>query len=434
MSAKRQFEVKALTRVEGEGRLYVRVDGDRVEHVELNIYEPPRFFESFLRGREIREVPDITARICGICPVAYQMTACHALEKALGLVMTPEIRTLRRLLYCGEWIESHALHMHLLHAPDFLGYESGISMAADHREVVERGLRMKKIGNDLLAILGGRAIHPINITVGGFYRSPRRSELKKLLPELEWGLQAAIDTLKLVAGFDFPAFEQAYDCVSLHHECEYPLNEGRVVSTSGLDIAVEDYESYFEERHLPQSTALHSVLLPEAKPYLVGPLSRVNLCLEQLLPTARREAEACGIVWPSRNNFHSIVARGVELIEAFEEAVQIVSLYNAEPGVSRIEFAPRAAEACHATEAPRGLIYHRYRIDDDGLIAEAKIVPPTSQNQGQIEDDLREFVPSVLQYEDAEATRRCEQMIRNYDPCISCATHFLTLQIDRQGE
>lgn len=434
MADKRQFEVKALSRVEGEGRLYVRVDGDKVEHVELNIYEPPRFFESFLRGREIREVPDITARICGICPVAYQMTACHALEKALGLTMTPEIRLLRRLLYCGEWIESHALHMHLLHAPDFLGYESGITMAVDHREVVERGLRIKKIGNDLLAILGGRAIHPINVTVGGFYRAPRRSELKALLPELEWGLAAAVETLRLVASFDFPPFDQPYDFVSLRHDSEYPLNEGRIVSSSGLDIAVDEYESHFEELHLPQSTALHSVMLPDAKPYLVGPLSRVNLCLEHLLPTARHEAESCGIVWPSHNNFHSIVARGVELIAAFEEAVEIVSQYHAEPAVSRIEYTPQAGEGCHATEAPRGLIYHRYRIGDDGLIAEAKIVPPTSQNQGQIEDDLRQFVPSVLQYDDAEATRRCEHLIRNYDPCISCATHFLTLTIDRQGE
>jgi len=264
--------------------LYVRVAGNTVEHVELNIYEPPRFFERFLRGREITEIPDITARICGICPVAYQMTACHALEKVLGLTMTPEIRLLRRLLYCGEWIESHALHMHLLHAPDFLGYESGITMAADHREVVERGLRMKKIGNQLLTILGGRAIHPINVTVGGFYRAPRRSELNQLLPELEWGLAAAVETIRLVAGFDFPAFEQPYEFVSLHHDSEYPLNEGRIVSSSGLDIEVAEYESHFEERHLPQSTALHSVMLPEAKPYLVGALARVNLCLEQLPP------------------------------------------------------------------------------------------------------------------------------------------------------
>ena len=431
MPANRTFEVKALSRVEGEGALYVKLNGDEVEHVELNIYEPPRFFESFLRGRAIHEVPDITARICGICPVAYQMSSCHALEKALGITITPEIRTLRRLLYCAEWIESHALHIFLLHAPDFLGYESGISMATDHREVVEKGLRMKKIGNDLLGILGGRAIHPINLTVGGFYRAPSREALKRLLPDLEWGLQAAVETLELVSTFDFPELEIDYECVSLKHSNEFPMNEGRIVSTSGLDISVEEYERHFEERHMPQSTALHSVMLPEVKSYLVGPLARVNLCFDQLAPIAKQSAEKCGVAWPSRNNFQSIVARAVELIDAYEEAVAIVKDYNTEPAESRVLFNPKPGVGCHATEAPRGLIYHRYRIGDDGLIAEAKIVPPTSQNQGQIENDLRAYVPRIAGFDDAVATQKCEHMIRNYDPCISCSTHFLDLRIER---
>lgn len=430
MPANRTFEVKALSRVEGEGALYVKLNGNQVERVELNIYEPPRFFEGFLRGREIREVPDITARICGICPVAYQMSACHALEKAMKVEVTPLIRRLRRLLYCAEWIESHALHIHLLHAPDFLGYESGITMAADHREAVEQGLRLKKIGNDLLDVLGGRAIHPINVTVGGFYRLPPRNELRNLIPELKWGLQASINVLKLVSTFDFPDLEIDYDCVSLQHPSEYPLNDGHVVASGGLEIPVSEYEQHFSERHMPQSTSLHSVRLPEETSYLVGPLARINNCFEQLTPIARTEAEQCGIEWPSRNNFHSIVARAVEMIFAFEEALTILQEDFDPNEPSRVEFEPKAGAGCHATEAPRGLIYHRYRVGDDGLIAEAKIVPPTSQNQGQIEADLRQYVPSVVGYNDAEATRRCEHMIRNYDPCISCATHFLKLTVD----
>jgi coenzyme F420-reducing hydrogenase alpha subunit len=430
MPANRTFEVKALSRVEGEGRLYVKLRGNEVEHVELNIYEPPRFFESFLVGREVREVPDIVARICGICPVAYQMSACHALEKALGIEVSAETRALRRLLYCGEWIESHALHMYLLHAPDFLGYESGISMAADHKDVVERGLRMKKIGNRLVDIVGGRAIHPINIAVGGFYRTPRPRELRALLPDLEWGLAAAVETVAFVADFEFPDFETDYDCVSLKDGVEYPMNHGRVVSSTGLDIPVEQYESHFAERHLPQSTALHSVRLPAESAYVVGPLARWNNCFDQLSPTAKRIAESCGIEWPTQNNFKSIVARAIEVIDAFDEAVQIIGAYHAEPVQSRVPFQPRAGAACHATEAPRGLLYHRYRIGDDGLIAEAKIVPPTAQNQGQIENDLRRYVPRIASLDDASATRKCEHLIRNYDPCISCATHFLKLTID----
>jgi sulfhydrogenase subunit alpha len=433
MTNRRTFEVKALTRVEGEGRLYVRLNGDVVEHVELNIYEPPRFFESFLRGREPREVPDIVARICGICPVAYQMTACHALEKALGITVTPEIRALRRLLYCGEWIESHALHVHLLHAPDFLGYESGITMAADHRAAVERGLRLKKIGNRLMEILGGRAIHPINVAVGGFHRAPSKDELKALLPDLEWGLGASIEARRWAADFDFPDFPTPGPDVSLRHPDEYPMNDGRVVVSNGLDIAAEEYERHFEERQTPHSTALHSVLLPDAVNYLVGPLARVNNCLDSLPVIARREADRCGIAWPARNTFHSIVARMIEVVAAFETAVEIVKQYQAEPTVSCVAWQPRAGEGCHATEAPRGLIYHRYRVGEDGLIAEAKIVPPTSQNQGRIESDLRAFVPRVAHLDDAAATRQCEHLVRNFDPCISCATHFLTVTIDRNA-
>ncbi len=432
MPANRTFEVKALSRVEGEGALYVRLEGNRVEHVELNIYEPPRFFEAFLRGRAVAEVPDITARICGICPVAYQMTAAHALEKALGIRVSPEIRKLRRLLYCAEWIESHALHIYLLHAPDFLGVESGITLAATHRDLVEKGLRLKKIGNHLLEILGGRAIHPINATVGGFYRAPAPAQLKAVIPDLEWGLQASIDTLRLVSTFDFPKLEQDYIQVCLKHPTEFPMNEGKVVSSTGLDVPVEEYEQHFEERHVRHSNALHSVILPEGRSYLVGPLARVNLCFDQLTPHARREAEACKVEWPCRNNFKSIVARAIEMIDAYEEALAIVKDYQAEPAPSRVAFTPGAGQGCHATEAPRGLIYHRYRVGEDGLIAEAKLVPPTAQNQAQIEADLLAYLPEVLGEDDSTATRRCEHLIRNYDPCISCATHFLHLKVERQ--
>lgn len=431
MPANRKFEVKAISRVEGEGALYVQLDGDEITRVELNIYEPPRFFESFLRGREIREVPDITARICGICPVAYQMTSCQALESALGLTIPQPIQHLRRLLYCGEWIESHSLHIYLLHAPDFLGYESGVSMARDHRDIVERGLRMKRIGNEILEVLGGRAIHPINVAVGGFHRSPSVASLKALLPELQWGLQAAIDTLHWVAAFDCPDLQVDYESVALRHPQEYPMNTGQIATTSLGEFAVNEYESHFQERHVAHSNALHSVMLPQEREYLVGPLARWNLCFEQLPPLTKAEAERARIPWPCRNNFQSIAIRAVEVIAAFEEAIRIVTGYATVPTPSRIDFRPVAGEGFHATEAPRGLIYHRYRIGDDGLIAEAKIVPPTSQNQGQIESDLRRLIPQVLSHDDQEATRVCEHMIRNYDPCISCATHFLRLEINR---
>ncbi len=425
MSVSRKLTVKSLTRVEGEGALRVKVVDGRVEIAEFNIYEPPRFFERLLRGRAIHEVPDIVARICGICPVAYQLTACQALEKAIGIAVTPEIRLLRRLLYCGEWIQSHALHVHLLHAPDFLGYESGFTMAADHPRLLERGLRLKEIGGRIIEVIGGRTVHPVNVTVGGFYKAPSAAAIRGLVGDLEWGLAAAIELVGEVSQFDFPAFERACELVSLVHEFEYPMNEGRVASSAGLDIPVEAFAEHFEERQVPHSTALHSVRLPAATPYLTGPVARLSLCRETLPEQARRALDAS---WGDRsldNPFASIVARGVEIAAAFEEAIAIARSATADLARPRVEFQPRAGAGSHATEAPRGLLYHRYRLGDDGLVAEATIIPPTSQNQAQIERDLVAMLPGVLSLDDAAATLACERLIRSYDPCISCATHFL---------
>ncbi len=426
----RTIRVEALTRVEGEGGLYVRLRGRNVEEVRLEIYEPPRLFEALLRGRALEDVADIVARICGICPVAYQMSAVHALEKALGIAVPTEIRTLRRLLYCGEWIESHALHVHLLHAPDFLGYDSGLSLARDHRQEVQRGLRLKKHGNALLEVLGGRAIHPINVAVGGFYRLPRREELAALVPDFEWGLAAAVATTRWVAGFDFPQFSRDYDLVSLSHPDEYPMNEGYIASSDGLHLDVADFEREFHEQQVPHSTALHAVRTGTNRPYLVGPLSRVGLNLERLSPTARTLVDQLSIDWPCGNPYQSIVARGLELVHAFEVALSILRDYRP-PKTARVAFLPQAGTGHAATEAPRGLLYHRYEIDDAGLVVSAKIVPPTSQNQRQIEDDLRVLVPVVEAADDQRLAEQCERLVRSYDPCISCSTHFLKLKVDR---
>ncbi len=382
MNEQRRIRIAALTRVEGEGGLYVRLKGDRIDEVKLTIYEPPRLFEAFLRGRPLEDVPDITARICGICPVAYQMSSTHALEAALGVSITPEIRTLRRLLYCGEWIESHCLHIHLLHAPDFFGADSGIELARRFPDEVTRGLWLKKLGNELLEVLGGRAIHPINVAVGGFYRAPRRDAVLRLLPEFERGLEAAVEMTRWVASFDFPDYARPYEMVALQHPDEYPMNEGVVASTGGLRVPVDEYERHFEEFQVEHSTALHSGRGPEHAAYHVGPLARVNLNRETLSPTARRLADEVALEHPCHNPFRSIVARALEVVHAFEEAIGIMRDYRPF-APSRVGFEPCDGEGCAATEAPRGLLYHRYGIDRDGHVTFAKIVPPTSQNQRQ---------------------------------------------------
>ncbi len=423
---RRTIKVDYLARVEGEGALQLIFEGDRLDDVSLKIFEPPRFFEAFLRGREYTEAPDITARICGICPVAYQMSAVHAMERALGVQTSPGVRTLRRLLYCGEWIESHALHVFMLHAPDFLGYDGAVEMAKDHRDVVELALAVKKAGNDIVNAVGGREVHPINVRVGGFYRAPARSELDQLLPALRGALDHMRTAMDFVSGLDFPDFDGDYTFVSLSHPDEYPFNDGRIVSSGGLNIAVEDYENHFEERHIEYSNALHSIMRGGGS-YLVGPMARFNLCYESLRDTAKEAAESAGLRVPERNPFKSILVRCVELIQALDEAISIIESYSP-PAAAYADVEIRPGVGWAATEAPRGLLYHRYELDEKGLISEARIVPPTSQNQGMIEDDLREFVPSRLHMPDDELTWQCEQMVRNYDPCISCATHFLKLE------
>ena len=426
------IKVDYLARVEGEGSLIVKIQGRRLSDVKLKIFEPPRFFEAFLRGRKFSEVPDITARICGICPVAYQMSACHAIEDAFGVKVEGPLRELRRLLYCGEWIESHALHVYMLHAPDFLGYEDAISIAKDHPEVVQRGLRIKKTGNEIVNVLGGREIHPINVRVGGFYRIPRKQELAAIIENLKWARDAAVETVRWVSGFTFPGFERDYEFVALRHPEEYPFNEGRLVSNKGLDIDIREYEQHFVEEHVQHSNALHS-RLKERGPYFVGPLARYNLNFDRLSPLAQETARDSGLGSVCRNPFQSIIVRGVELVYACDEALRILENFEM-PDKPAVEIEPRVGTGYGCTEAPRGILYHRYRIDDRGLVLDAKIVPPTSQNQKTIENDLWQFVQANMDSPKDALQRQCEQAIRNYDPCISCATHFLKLEIERDEE
>lgn len=421
----RTIKVDYLARVEGEGSLYVNVENGKVEDVRLSIFEPPRFFEAMLKGRHFTEAPDITARICGICPVAYQMSAVHAFEKAADITLDKQMRALRRLLYCGEWIASHTLHIYMLHAPDFLGFDDAVAMARDHGDIVRRGLRLKKAGNDIMDLLGGRAIHPINVRVGGFYAIPKKKDLKKLTEELSWARDAALETLQWTAKFDYPDVSYHYEFVSLRHNEEYPLNEGRLVSSSGFDAPIEVYETHFKEIHKAHSTALYSEFKDHGT-YFVGPMARYNQNADLLSDSIQDAAKQAGLSGTCSNPFQSIIVRAIEVLFACEEALAIIKDYE-EPDQPFIEVDVRDKTAIAATEAPRGLLYHRYEVDGEGKISLARIVPPTSQNQAIIEEDLARVAQASLELPDPEFTTRCEQTVRNYDPCISCAAHFLTI-------
>ncbi len=400
-----------------------------MEEVELQIYEPPRFFEAFLRGRHASEAPDLTARICGICPVAYQMSACAAVEDALGVSVSPAIADLRRLLYCGEWLQSHALHVHMLHAPDFLGCQDAVELARIERAAFERGLSLKKLGNRIMEVVGGRAVHPVNVKVGGFYGSPGRAEVAALTGPLADALDAAVAVVRWVAGFDFPDVEAGYRFVALRQPGRYPMESGRVVSSDGLDTTAAGFADLVVEEHVARSTALHA-RLDDGLPYLTGPMARYALNASELPQPAAAAARDAGLGPVCANPFRSIVVRAVEMVVACHEALALAERYE-RPDPPSAAVPEGGGSGAGATEAPRGLLFHTYDIDPDGTINRARIVPPTSQNQIVIESDVRRAVEASLDLGDDELTWRSEQAVRNHDPCISCATHFLDVTVHR---
>jgi len=429
--SQKHISVDYLARVEGEGAIDITVSDGRVSESRFAIFEPPRLFEAFLVGRTFQELPDLVPRICGICPVAYQMSGVHAAEYAFGVSIDERTRRLRRLLYCGEWLESHLLHMFMLAAPDFLGYGSIISMIKDFPTEVERGLSMKRLGNDIVDLLGGRAINPVGVRVGGFHKPPTKSDMDRLAERLKHGKEQALETVKWMSGFPLPDNSHDMEFVSLSHPSEYPMNEGRVVSSKGMDIPVDEFEQHFVEHQVPYSNALQATG-KEGRPYFVGPLARVNLNFEKLSPDAQAAARDSGVTFPSSNSFSSIIARAVEVVHCIDEALQIATSYEPPPYPGPLVI-PRAGRGAALTEAPRGSLYHRYDFDEQGIIRKAVLIPPTAQNQLQIEKDLEVYVPKVIDRPLDEARHQCEMLVRNYDPCISCSTHSVKVRIHREN-
>ncbi|MBB3190685.1 Ni/Fe hydrogenase subunit alpha [Halomonas cerina] len=418
-----RIHVPILARVEGEGALEVSIREGRLEDLKLRIFEPPRLFEKLLEGRSAQDVIDSVARICGICPVAYQMSAVAALEAILGITPSSWVARMRRVMYCGEWLQSHSLHIHLLAAPDFLGFDSAPAMATRHPDEVRRGLRLQGLGNAIIRTFGGRSVHPVGVCPGGFFRAPDASAMAALRARLEASRDESLALIDWVAGLPFPEDDQEFVSVSLRHERDYPITEGWIVSDRGLDIPIDDYEQHFREFQVPHSTALHALL--DDRPYLVGPLARLNNNLDRLPAELRDRLEATGIRFPSRNMFHSIIARAVEMHLALNEALRLTEDY-ATTTAPHVEAVPRAGVGFGCTEAPRGILWHRYTLDARGLVESARIVPPTSQNQARMEEDLATALTRFGLERDDDALRlHGEMVIRNYDPCISCATHFL---------
>ena len=431
MTEKRNItiQVPVLARVEGEGALDLTIRDGAIDDLQLRIYEPPRLFEQFVCGHSPDSVLDMVARICGICPVAYQMTAVQALEQAFNIKVSDWVEQMRRVFYCGEWLQSHALHIHLLAAPDFLGFNNVAEMATRYADEVRRGLRLQTLGNDLIALFGGRSVHPVVVCVGGFYHAATAKAVSAMRERLLAARDEGSELIQWTASLPLPDQTQAFVSVALQEPDRFAMNHGRIVSSNGLDIDVTEYEQHFREFQAPHSTALHALL--HDQPFLVGPLARLNLNQHALPATLQDQLGQTGIRFPSQNMFHSIVARAAEIWLIINEAIDLLEHYQ-RPDATHSEWQPRAGTGIAATEAPRGLLWHRYDTNADSTVTRARIVPPTSQNQAQIEADLRQSLQSFGLDQDDQALRlRGEMVIRNYDPCISCATHFLRLNVTR---
>lgn len=423
------LNVPVLTRVEGEGALHLTIEKGRIRHLRLAIFEPPRLFEKFLEGRSYTELPDLVARVCGICPVAYQLSAADAVESLFGVDPGPWVRAMRTLIYCGEWIESHCLHIHLLAAPDFLGYPDALTMARDHPEVLRRGLRLQGLGNRIIELLGGRSVHPVGVRIGGFHHAPALREAKNLLELLKNALPDARSLLQWALSLAMPPRNQNFVSMACLTPGHYPLLGERLYTSDQRNWAKSDFEQHIREHQEPDSTALFSLL--EGQPYLVGPLARFNLAGDSLSAAIRAPLKQAGIDGTTNNPFHSLAIRAAEVNHAMETAVQLLENYRL-PSQPWVPVTPRAGVGFGCTEAPRGSLWHRFEFDDQGLILKARLVPPTSQNQARIQQDLKQSLEAYgLDHEDQSLQLHCEQVIRNYDPCISCATHFLRLTTQR---
>ena len=416
-----EIKVDYIARVEGEGGIDVRVVDGRVEDIKVNVFEPPRFFQAFLIGRKFEEVPDITARICGICPVSHMMASIQAIEEAFGVVPTQQTRDLRKLLTLSQFIQSHTLHIYMLQLPDYLGHESVLSMVGDYGPAVKRALRMKKTANEFTALLGGREIHPVTPVVGGFTRVPTREELLRVSSSLLSIKEDALETVKLVGTLDIPDFTPDTEQVALYDPEEYPVNGRRLSSTKGLDIDIGDYRVHIKEQQVSHSNTLHSHIEGRGS-FLVGPLARVNINHERLSRDAQEALHVVGLSLPNSNPFAGMMARAVEIVHAIDESVRVIDRLEPEPEPI-VPIEPKAATGYGVSEAPRGTLYHSYRFDSDGIVTKADIVPPTAHNLSNMEKDLWAFVPSILGLTQEEATLRCEMVVRNYDPCISCSCH-----------
>lgn len=414
------ISIDYLARVEGETAIKINIKGKEPQLLKLNVFEPPRFFEGFLVGRKYYEVPDIVARICGICPVSHMTTALRAIEKAMGINPSQQTRILRRLMSLSQIVSSHLIHLYMLAMPDYCGYQGAQEMLPEFTEELSRLMRMKKVMNDLTAAVGGRALHPVSAVINGFTDLPSPEALKKVHRDLEKVEADAVETVRMVSELSYPKFFRKAEYVALKAANRYAIMDGSIASSEGLDIPEEDYEQYFEEEEVPYSMAKRAKVKDRSS-LMVGALARLHINFDQLSSSVKKLAQEVGLRIPDYNPFHNNLAQSLEVLYGIQECRQILENLKLSPEDNNHRV--KAGEGGAFSEAPRGLLYHRYAINARGVIEKTNIVTPTVHNFANIEEDMRHLVRQNSDLPERKIALLCEMLVRAYDPCFSCSVH-----------
>ncbi len=425
----RKITLNHLTRIEGHAHLVIDRKAGKVTSCRLEVVESPRFFEAILKGRHYSDIAPIVARVCGVCSISHTMASLMATENALGIAPDPRAGLLRRLLSQGEILQSHLLQLYFMAAPDYLGIPSIFQLISQRGDLFSRALRLKRTANRICEIVGGRPVHPVTTAIGGFSSLPEASDLKQLRHELVDALPDLEATVELFVGFEFPEFSRPAEYVCLDPADQYPLHARRVISSHGVEQSVAQFKASIDEYILPYSTA--KMARTERGHYCVGPLARIKNSFARLSPMALKVAAALQLHAETDNPFHGLKARLVEVIHFVEEAIQVIDdlLLHGFYAARTTAMPKSGGEGMAAVEAPRGLLFHAYTYDQNGLLTSADCIIPTAQNLASIEEDIEALLPELLDLPDEQLKQRVETLIRAYDPCLSCSTHQLQIVV-----
>ncbi|MDR1775618.1 MAG: Ni/Fe hydrogenase subunit alpha [Actinomycetes bacterium] len=419
-----KLNIHHIARIEGHGNVAVEVKNGRLTKVQMQAIEPARFFEAMVKGRTIDEVPIIVSRICGICSPNHTVTSIQALEDAIGLSVSRRTEQLRYLLVYGSYLCNHASHLYLLSGPDFLGLPSVFPLAETAPEVVSRALSLKKLGNDVITAVGGRPVHPVSAVVGGFTDEPSRNHLRRLAARLRAAVREAAATVELFASFDIPEYEPEHEMLALKSEGTYAITRGEVAALrAGWTRPARDYHEFIHETPVASGNAKFSQT--DGAPFMAAAIARVNINWAELTPSARVAAAGAGLRAVVRNPFLNNLCQAIEMVDACERCAALCEELAESDGDSKPRdwTVAKAAGGAGATEAPRGTLYHSYRVSKAGKVTAGDVITPTAQNLACLEADLHAFAARITDADPEEFKLRIEQLVRAYDPCLSCAVH-----------